>query len=77
LLRNTFAAAKSIIMKLKILGSLLLMLLALSSFAQNGTISGKVVDEITGEEMVGVTIQVLSNGKFATTDLLETTPSAI
>ncbi|MDL5045025.1 carboxypeptidase-like regulatory domain-containing protein [Oscillatoria amoena NRMC-F 0135] len=56
-------------MKLKTLGSLLLMLLALSSFAQNGTISGKVVDEVTGEEMVGVTIQVLSNGKFATTDL--------
>lgn len=69
MLRNTFAAAKSIIMKLKILGSLLLMLLALSSFAQNGTISGKVVDEATGEEMVGVTIQVLSNGKFTTTDL--------
>ncbi len=49
--------------------SLLLMLVAASSFAQNGFIRGSVIDNSTGEALLGVTVLIKDTFKGASTDL--------
>lgn len=57
-------------MKKLILISLLSLFCAASSFAQTGTISGKIVDEATGEELTGATVTVKGTSLGAATDFM-------
>lgn len=50
--------------------AILLLVLSVSfGFAQNGIVSGKVIDEATGESLIGVNVLVKSSGKGIATDL--------
>ncbi len=44
-------------------------LLCVNLFAQNGSVSGKIIDESTGEELVGAVVQIESLGLGAASDL--------
>jgi TonB-linked SusC/RagA family outer membrane protein len=48
---------------------LLIYLLAAIGFAQEGIISGKVIEQSTGEVLLGATIQNLNNSRATTTDI--------
>ncbi|MGB3618651.1 MAG: carboxypeptidase-like regulatory domain-containing protein, partial [Catalinimonas sp.] len=55
---------------LKPLLTLLLILISLTTLrAQNGTITGKVVDEETGEELIGVNVLIEGTTMGSSTDL--------
>src|SRR5687768_13306462 len=53
----------------KIVFSLLVSLSCITLQAQNGSISGKIIDAKTGEDLVGVIVQIESIGLGAATDL--------
>ncbi len=44
------------------------LLVGLATFAQKGTIRGKVIDDATGEELIGVTVLVKGTSLGAITD---------
>lgn len=56
-------------MKISNLISLLLLLISGSISAQNGTIRGKIIDDSTGEDLIGVTVLVKGTSNGAITDL--------
>ena len=49
-------------------GILLALLMPLYGMAQTGTIRGKILEESTGDPLIGVTIQVLETGTGTSTD---------
>lgn len=56
-------------MKITNLFSFLAILFVGTAFAQNGTIRGKIIDDATGEELIGVTVLVKGTSNGAITDL--------
>lgn len=57
-----------ITVKLKYLFTLLISTMALAVSAQNGRIGGKVIDQKTGEELIGVSIQIEGTVQGGATD---------
>lgn len=55
-------------MKRFVLSSLLFLFVTAMAFAQTGAISGKVVDETTGEELFGATVLIKGTTKGGSTD---------
>ncbi|HYG15744.1 MAG TPA: carboxypeptidase-like regulatory domain-containing protein, partial [Bacteroidia bacterium] len=55
-------------MKKLISGAVFYLLLSISSYAQNGTISGRVIDELTGEELLGATVLIKGTSQGSATD---------
>jgi hypothetical protein len=41
----------------------------LSAFAQNGSIAGKIIDKVTGEEIIGAVVKIEGTTTATTTDL--------
>jgi TonB-dependent receptor len=49
--------------------SIILLQFNLKAFSQNGNISGKIIDKITGEEIIGAVVKIEGTNTATTTDL--------
>ncbi len=52
-----------------LLVTLFLIQIATQTFSQNGSISGKIIDKITGEEIIGAVVKIEGTNTATTTDL--------
>ena len=49
--------------------TLFLTLISIHVFSQNGSISGKIIDKVTGEEIIGAVVKIDGTNTATTTDL--------